>query len=91
MAKKHKTWQQIEQEVEKEYLARFNSVPKEQRVKLGLEPPSNPQAYENRQWVQVYVQMLEWKNKCRELHQQLYPVQPVANLPQGNKNIKDKE
>jgi hypothetical protein len=91
MAKKHKTWQQIEQEVEKEYLARFNSVPKEQRVKLGLEPPNNPHAYENRQWVQVYVQMLEWKNKCRELHQQLYPVQPVANPPQGNKNIKDKE
>jgi hypothetical protein len=84
--KKHKTWQQIEQEVEKEYLARFNSVPKEQRVKLGLEPGSSHNSHENRQWVQVYVQMLEWKNKCRELHQQLYPVQPVANPPGDKKD-----
>jgi len=88
--KKHKTWQQVEQEVEKEYLARFSAVPKEQRVKLGLEPGSSYNSHENRQWVQVYVQMLEWKNKCRELHQQLYPVQPVANLP-GDKNKKDNE
>ena len=86
----HKTWQDIENEVEKEYLARYNRVPKEQRAKLGLEPGSDPQAYENRQWVQVYVQMLEWKNKCRELHGQLYPVQPVKSSA-GTKKIKKKK
>lgn len=83
MAKKHKTWQQVEQEVEQRYLARFNAVPREQRVKLGLEPGSSHDAYENRQWVQVYVQMLEWKNKCRELHEACYPVKLVKD-PHGN-------
>jgi hypothetical protein len=86
----HKTWQDIANEVEKEYLARYNSVPKEQRAKLGLESGSDPKAYENRQWVQVYVQMLAWKDKCRVLHQQLYPVQPVK-APAGKKNKKSKE
>ena len=62
-----KTWKDIEQEVEEEMLDRFNSVPIEQRAKLGLEGTSM-KAHENRQWVQTYVQMLTWKNKCRELH-----------------------
>jgi hypothetical protein len=67
-----KTWNDIEREVEEEMLERFNSVPKEQRAKLGLEGASST-AYENRQWVQAYVQMLTWKNKCRELHEQAHP------------------
>lgn len=75
----NKTWQDIEKEVEAEMLARFAEVPKEQREKLGLEPGTHPRAHENRQWVQVYVQMLTWKNKCRELHQKAYPVQPVKS------------
>ena len=75
----HKTWQDITNEVEKECLERFNSVPLHQRAKLGIEPGSDPQAYENRQWVQAYVQMLAWKDKCRQLHEQLYPVQLVKD------------
>ena len=70
----HKTWQDIANEVEKEYLARYSSVPKEH--------------YENRQWVQVYVQMLAWKDKCRELHEQLYPVQPIKDSAGISKNKK---
>ena len=83
----NKTWQDIEKEVETEMLDRFSSVPKEKRVALGLEPGSHSKAYENRQWVQTYIQMLVWKDKCRELHQKAYPVQPVKSA--GNKK-KDK-
>jgi len=82
----NKTWQEIEIEVEKEMLNRFNNVPKEKRAALGLEPGSHTKAYENRQWVQTYIQMLVWKDKCRELHQKAYPVQPVK--PAGNKKRK---
>ena len=85
----NKTWEQIEQEVEKSMLERFNSVPKSKRAALGLEPGSHSQAHENRQWVQVYIQMLEWKDKCRELHQKAYPVQPVKKQqPARNKKRK---
>jgi len=86
----HKTWQDIANEVEKEYLARYNSVPKDKRAKLGLEPGSDPKHYENRQWVQVYVQMLAWKDKCRELHEQLYPLQPAKDSAGTRKNKKNK-
>tara|TARA_R110000824_G_scaffold215931_4_gene402493 strand:+ start:3700 stop:3972 length:273 start_codon:yes stop_codon:yes gene_type:complete len=86
--KKHKTWQDIESTVEQRYLERYNGVPKEQRIKLGLEPTTNPKTYENRQWVQIYVQMLEWKDMCRQLHDQLYPLQPVAN-PAGEQKEKE--
>ena len=65
-----KTWNQIQQEVETEMLNRFNQVPMEQREKLGLES-NTTESYDGRQWVQTYVQMLTWKNKCRELHEQL--------------------
>jgi len=65
-----KTWNQIQQEVEKDMVDRFNRVPLEQRRKLGLES-NTTDSYENRQWVQTYVQMLTWKNKCRELHEEL--------------------
>ena len=82
----NKTWQEIEKEVEGEMLDRFAGVPKEQRTKLGLEPGSHPKAHENRQWVQTYIQMLVWKDKCRELHQKAYPVQPVKSC--GNKKKK---
>ncbi len=84
----NKTWQEIEKEVEVEMLDRFAGVPKEQRTKLGLEPGSHPKAHENRQWVQTYIQMLVWKDKCRELHQKAYPVQPVKSA--GNKKRKRK-
>ena len=87
----NKTWQDIANEVEKEYLARYNSVSREQRTKLGLEPGSDPKHYENRQWVQVYVQMLAWKDKCRRLHTELYPVQPVKDSAGKRKNKKSKE
>ena len=83
----NKTWQEIEKEVEDSMLERFNSVPKQKRAALGLEPGSHSQAYENRQWVQVYIQMLVWKDKCRELHQKAYPVQPVKSA--GNKKRKE--
>tara|TARA_Y100000361_G_scaffold153799_1_gene176667 strand:- start:221 stop:484 length:264 start_codon:yes stop_codon:yes gene_type:complete len=83
----NKTWQEIEKEVEVEMLDRFAGVPKEQRTKLGLEPGSHPKAHENRQWVQTYIQMLVWKDKCRELHQKAYPVQPVKSA--GNKKRKE--
>ena len=86
----HKTWQDITNEVEQECLDRFNSVPKERRAKLGIEPGSDPQAYENRQWVQVYVQMLAWKDKCRQLHEQLYPLQPVKDSAGKSKKKKRK-
>ena len=65
-----KTWKEIEREVETEALSRFSQVPIEQRRELGLEPDT-PKSYEKRQWVQVFVQMLSWKDKCRELHEQL--------------------
>ena len=84
----NKTWEQVEQEVEKSMLARFNSVPRDKRAALGLEPGSHSQAYENRQWVQVYIQMLEWKDKCRELHQKAYPVQPANIQSAGYKKRK---
>ena len=74
---KNKTWQDIANEVEQDCLERFNSVPKAKRSQLGLEPGSDPKAFENRQWVQVYVQMLAWKDKCRQMHKQLYPVRLV--------------
>ena len=83
----NKTWQEIEKEVEVEMLDRFAGVPKEQRTKLGLEPGSHPKAHENRQWVQTYIQMLVWKDKCRQLHQKAYPVQPVKSA--GNKKRKE--
>ena len=82
-----KTWEEIEQEVEEEMLERFNSVPKEQRAKLGLEGASS-KSYENRQWVQAYVQMLTWKNKCRELHEQAYPDQSAGNKKRKLKAVK---
>jgi len=63
-----KTWNDIANEVEKDYLARYGGVPRKKRVAMGLEPGSDRNAFENRQWVQVYVQMLAWKDKCRELH-----------------------
>ncbi len=64
----NKTWNDIANEVEKDYLARYGGVPRKKRVAMGLEPGSDRNAFENRQWVQVYVQMLAWKDKCRELH-----------------------
>jgi hypothetical protein len=86
---KHKTWQDIEKEVETEMLERFASVPPEQRAAMGLEPGNPKYSHENRQWVQVYVQMLTWKNKCRELHEKAYPLQPVS--PGNNKKKKSKK
>jgi len=80
-----KSWQDIEKEVEVEMLERFDSVPIEQREKLGLEG-TTAKAYENRQWVQAYVQMLTWKNKCRELHELAYPTDDKKSA--GNKKIK---
>ena len=80
-----KTWKDIEKEVEQEMLDRFNSVPIEQRAKLGLESNTR-QSHENRQWVQVFVQMLTWKNKCRELHKLAYPAQ--TNKKAGKKKRK---
>jgi len=78
-----KSWLDIEKEVEQEMLERFNSVPIEQRAKLGLEGPST-KAHDNRQWVQAYVRLLAWKNKCRELHELAYPI--AANKSSaGNK------
>ena len=65
-----KTWKEIEREVESESLSRFSQVPIEQRRELGLELDT-PKSYEKRQWVQVFVQMLSWKDKCRELHEQI--------------------
>ena len=66
----NKSWNEIEKEVEEDMLSKFNQVPIEQRRELGLESDS-PNSYEKRQWVQVFVQMLSWKDKCRELHEQL--------------------
>jgi hypothetical protein len=61
-----KSWKEIEKEVEAEYGTRYNSVPIEQRRKLGLEPDQKG-SYDNRQWVQTYIQMLIWKDKCRDI------------------------
>ena len=61
-----KKWKDIEREVEAEYSERFYSVPEEQRRKLGLEPDQKG-SYENRQWVQTYIQMVIWKDKCRDI------------------------
>ena len=80
-----KTWEDIEHEVEAEMLDRFASVPLDQRTKLGLEGNST-KSYDNRQWVQIYVQMLSWKNKCRELHEQASPADD--NNPAGDNKIK---
>ena len=85
----NKTWKDIEKEVEEEMVARFNEVPKEKRAALGLEPGSHSKAYENRQWVQTYIQMLVWKDKCRQLHQKAYPVQPVKSA--GKKKVKEND
>ena len=65
-----KSWNEIEQEVEADMLSRFNQVPLEQRKQLGIES-GTAGSYEKRQWVQMYVQMLSWKDKCRDLHMQL--------------------
>ena len=86
----HKTWQDIEKEIEEEMLSRFNDVPKEQRVKLGLEPGSHQKAYENRQWVQTYIQMLVWKDKSRQLYEKAYPLQPVPEIKKQGKKKKRK-
>lgn len=64
---KWKDWSEIEQEVEGEMLKRFTSVPLEERTKMGIELGSGPDSYEKRQWVQTYVTMLSWKDKCKEL------------------------
>ena len=61
-----KSWNEIVKEVEAEYSTRYNSVPKDKRRKLGLEPDQRG-SYENRQWVQVYIQKLIWKDKCRDI------------------------
>lgn len=66
-----KTWEQIIKEVEESMLQRFNKVPLDQRAKMGIEPGTDPASYEKRQWVQTYVEMLTWKDKCRELHQSI--------------------
>ena len=62
-----KDWSEIEQEVEGEMLKRFASVPLEERTKMGIELGSDPDSHEKRQWVQTYVTMLSWKDKCKEL------------------------
>lgn len=85
MGKKYKTWQDVEKEVENEMLERFAAVAPEQRAAMGLEPGTPKYSDEKRQWVQVYVQMLTWKNKCRELYQKAYPLQPA---PPGSKKKK---
>ena len=61
-----KSWKDIEKEVEAEYSARYHAVPEGQRRKLGLEPDQKG-SYENRQWVQVYLQKLLWRDKCRDI------------------------
>jgi len=79
-----KTWNDIANEVEKDYLDRYSRVPKSERVKRGIEPGSDSNAYDKRQWVQVYVQMLAGKDKCRELHAELTPPAMKENSA-GNK------
>ena len=64
---KWKEWSEIEHEVEGEMLKRFASVPIEERTAMGIEPGTSSDSYEKRQWVQTYVSMLSWKDKCREL------------------------
>jgi len=86
-----KTWEEISKEVEQECLARFNRVPITQRAKLGIEPGSDIRAYENRQWVQCYIQMLAWKDKCRELHAELSPLKLVACSGKSCGNKKNKK
>jgi hypothetical protein len=66
-----KTWEQLQKEVEQQMLDRFNKVPQNQRAKLGIDPDNGNKSFEKRQWVQTYVEMLSWKDKCRELHDQL--------------------
>jgi hypothetical protein len=66
----NKAWKDIEKEVESEALLKFSQVPLEQRRELGLEPDT-PRSYEKRQWAQVFVQMLSWREKCMQLHKQL--------------------
>jgi hypothetical protein len=61
-----KKWETIVEEVEAEYGTRYHSVPTEQRRKLGLDPDQKG-SYENRQWVQVYIQKLLWRDKCRDI------------------------
>tara|TARA_B100000073_G_scaffold348204_2_gene365661 strand:- start:3024 stop:3275 length:252 start_codon:yes stop_codon:yes gene_type:complete len=61
-----KKWKEIEKEVEAEYGARYHSVPEEKRRKLGLEPDQTG-SYENRQWVQIYLQKILWREKCRDI------------------------
>ena len=61
-----KKWKEIEKEVEAEYSVRYYSVPEDKRRKLGLEPDQKGN-YDNRQWVQTYIQMLIWKDKCRDI------------------------
>ena len=67
-----KTWNETRQEVEKSMVRRFNEVPIGQRKMLGIELGTDPDSYERRQWAQTYVEMLSWRDKCRELHEQLY-------------------
>ena len=61
-----KKWEEVIKEVEAEYSTRYHSVPEDQRRKLGLEPDQKG-SYENRQWVQVYIQKLLWRDKCRDM------------------------
>jgi len=61
-----KKWEEVIKEVEAEYSTRYHSVPEDQRRKLGLEPDQKG-SYENRQWVQVYIQKLLWRDKCRDI------------------------
>ena len=74
-----KTWNETRQDVEKSMVQRFNEVPIERRRMLGIEPGTDPESYERRQWVQTYVEMLSWREKCRELHEQLHGPTKVPN------------
>jgi len=74
-----KTWQDVQKEVEESMLQKFNKVPVEQRAKLGIEPGADPRSFEKRQWVQTYVEMLAWKDKCREFHNQLLSLKESHN------------
>ena len=78
MAKYDKTWATVEAEVKKELQSRFDSVADDELKKLGLDDGSSVLSGEKRNWLVVYLQMLAWRHKARELHGLLNPSAAVG-------------
>ena len=90
-----KRWIDVELDVEKEIQKRYAMAGKDRIKSLGVDGDSSASS-EKRAWMAIYVQMLSWKSKCRELHGLLNTSEQLGKSTRAKgrpsaENIKKKE